>query len=340
MSKILVALSGGLDSAAVVLMLREQGFDVEALYIDMIGCQASRLRAIELAAKLDVTLHIENVEREFCTQIIQHTLSEHQAGRTPSPCARCNPQIKWRTLSAVADRLAIEKIATGHYIGIVQRGDRFFVASALDPIKDQSYYLWALDQDILSRAVTPLGGFLKRDVRAFLADRGFGSLALGGESMGLCFLRGQSYTDFLATNLPVALGQVRNTLGEVVGEHNGFQLYTIGQKRGFVSSELGEVRAIEPSTNRVVVGESLYAKKLYLTDCVINSLDFDHIWVKVRGLGRNPQGEVRVERYGDCLLVCLLEDQAWAPAAGQPVVLYSSDLLVAGGLLSADTTLV
>lgn len=335
MSKILVALSGGLDSAAVVLMLRDKGFQIEALYIDMTGSEESRSKAVELAERLDVRLHIENVEHKFRTQIVDFALSEHQCARTPSPCALCNPQIKWSTLVAVADRLGIEKIATGHYVNIVKRGERFFISVGVDPAKDQSYYLWALDQSVLSRAITPLGALFKRDVRTFLAERGFEALASGGESMGLCFLEGQSYNEFIASHLPISPGEVLNVDGEVMGTHDGFQLYTVGQKRGFRAEARGEVRSIDHVLNRLVVGEPLYATDLILTNCVVNTLDADRIRVKVRGLGRNPEGYASVEFRGDCLYVHLIDDKAWAPAAGQPVVLYSDDILIAGGDASA-----
>lgn len=337
-NRVLVALSGGLDSAAVVLMLRERGYLVEALYIDMLGDDQARMRAVELADRLGVKLHVEDVRKRFKREIIDFVLSEHQRGRTPSPCARCNPLIKWRVLAQVADSISIPLIATGHYVRTVEHGGQHFVASGIDPAKDQSYYLWALDEDILSRALTPLGDFLKTDVRKYLLDRGFEALASGGESMGLCFLSKTSYRDFLCSNLPIRAGKVVDSHGDHVGSHDGFQLYTVGQKRGFVSDVRGEIRRVDARANTIEVGDPIFAGRLYGDNCVWRGEQSLSLWAKVRGLGRNPKGRASIElsespSYGLTMIVSLHDDRAWAPCVGQPVVLYDGDRVVGGAVL-------
>lgn len=336
MNRALVALSGGIDSAAVTLVLREAGYQVQALYIDMLGDRAMREKAIDMARRLDVKLHIEDVQSQFKSLIVDFTLAEHQSGRTASPCAVCNPAIKWATLLTVADRLGIEKIATGHYVRIEHSDGEYFINKGVDPSKDQSYYLWALDQRVLSRAITPLGSMTKREVREYLLGEGFSDLSSSGESMGLCFMQGRSYADFLRHALDPKKGDVVDPQGQVVGDHDGYQLYTIGQKRGFRSVAPGEVRRIDPTSNQIEIGSALMCTELCVENFVLHEplpLNLEGLTVKIRGIGRNPQGGVRLDVRGDRLHITLEKDEAWAVCAGQPVVIYRADRVVGGGIL-------
>lgn len=340
---VLVALSGGMDSAATVLMLRERGFRVTALYMDMFGAQAERERAILTARSLDVELLIEDVSEMFRNEIIHYVLREHQAGRTPAPCSRCNPRIKWNILLAVADRMGIVKVATGHYVRIIKSDGAYWVGRGADPTKDQSYYLWALTPKVLERALTPLGDYTKHEIRAYLSQHGYRAIAGSAESMGVCFLAGTGYADFLAENMELYSGDVVDKEGRVVGRHRGYQLYTVGQKRGFESSvRSGAVMTVDARGNRLIVtdcAEDLYVGQFFLEQWVVSDLDEllsrDDISVMVRGIGRNPQGCCSVSRYDDRLLrVDLRDDRAWALAAGQPAVLYIGERVVAGGIIT------
>lgn len=336
---VLVALSGGLDSAATVLILREQGFEVRALYIDMTGSAVARAQAEATAHELGVELEVENVELHFRQQIIQHTLESHLRGGTPSPCGRCNPLIKWDVLCRVADRLGIFHIATGHYIRISTHDNKRYVSQGNDPAKDQSYYLWSLSQNTLERAITPLGSMLKSQVRSYLAERGFKRIGSSSESMSLCFLGGLSYNNFIRTHTNPIPGHVIDSMGHIVGSHSGYQLYTIGQRRGFECSLAGAaVIRIIPELNRIEISadpEALYCDQFLVRDLVIVNEDefFDatDMWVKVRGIGCNPDGFCRVEKHE---LGVLVYARAWAAAADQPVIFYIGNRVVAGGLLS------
>lgn len=336
MNRVLVALSGGIDSAAVSLMLRADGYRVQALYIDMLGDVTARAKAIDMARRLGIELHIEDVRSQFKRSIVDFTLAEHQLGRTASPCAVCNPAIKWATLLQVADRLGIEKIATGHYVRIEHSKGEYFINKGVDPSKDQSYYLWALDQRVLSRAITPLGSMTKREVRAHLLDEGFSDLSTSGESMGLCFMQGRSYADFLRHALDPQKGDVVDHHGQVVGDHDGYQLYTIGQKRGFRSATPGEVRRIDPAVNKIEIGPALMCTELWVENFVLHEswpLNGDGLSIKIRGIGRNPQGEAHLNIVDHRLHITLCQDKAWAVCAGQPVVIYRGDRVVGGGVL-------
>lgn len=348
-SDILVALSGGLDSAAVVLLLRRQGYNPAGLYIDMLGSSSERERAETTAARLGIDLTIEDVHAEFQQQIVQHLLSQHDLGVTPAPCSRCNPLIKWSVLARVADRLGIEHIATGHYVKVVRHGARCHFARGVDPSKDQSYYLWGVNETLRRRAVTPLGDYTKAEVRAMLAEWGYSEISARRESMGVCFLGGVGYGDFLRRNLQLTPGEVCDIDGNAVGEHQGYQLYTIGQRRGFDTAVAGSVIGVEPALNRVIVGsdQQLLSSTLWLHDWIFEpnepigpteaaeiASSEDNVTVMVRGVGRNPKGTARVEVDGDSLVVRLLHDTAWAAAAGQPVALYVGECVVGGGILA------
>ena len=346
MEKILTALSGGIDSAATVILLREHGFEPEALYLDMAGDRASRRKAAETARQLKVKLHTEDIRDEFRRRVIDQTLSEHNAGRTPSPCAVCNPQVKWRFLAGVADRLGIGLISTGHYIRITHQDGVLYVVRGVDPAKDQSYYLWGLGQEVLKRAVTPLGDFTKTEIRALLAGHGLMELAGGSESMGVCFLKDGSYRKFLEENLSdgIAPGEVVNRQGNIIGRHEGYQLYTIGQKRGFsAGSEEVHITHIDAPANRITVSDDpeelyssvLFGEGLYAPDP--GRLASEGLKVAIRGLGRNPEGACKVtpgER--GAVTVELEGGRAWAAAPGQPMVFYDGDAVVGGAFLAGS----
>lgn len=352
--RVLVALSGGMDSAATVLFLREAGYEPCALFLDMLDDPAERERAIRTAEWLEVPLRVEPVADLFRETIIQYVLDAHSRGLTPAPCSRCNPLIKWKLLAEHADRSGIRYLSTGHYVRVVRRQDGTgksisFFARGIDPAKDQSYYLWAVPSPIIERAVMPLGTMTKAEVREKLAlTYGLRQISERKESMGVCFLKGQPYGQFLQENLSPSVlrpGCVVDTTGQTVGTHLGTPLYTIGQKKGYTCSSSGcSVIGIDVTRNQIVVGppERLLSRHLVLNQWQANSVDLlreqEELTVMVRGIGRNPRGKCRVEiRDGERMDIFLSEDNAWAAAPGQPAAIYSGDLVVGGGILEAAT---
>ena len=331
---VLLGFSGGMDSVAAVDILRQQGLSVTALTLNTTGDDQMLQMATSKAVTLGVEHVIKDVRQEFEQQIVRYFLSSYLAGRTPAPCTLCNPLIKWHHLIAEADRLGIDAVATGHYFNVVQHDGRYYVAKALDARKDQSYYLWGLSQDTLSRIITPMGRMIKQEINPILSK--------SKESMGLCFLQGQSYGEFIKTHTPEACvaGDIVTQRGCVVGRHDGVAFYTIGQKRGVETSVMGaRVVAIDAERNLLIVGENddLYHQILDVDRCNIVSreefLESKDIRVVVRGVGRNPEGYVRrVEDLGGKYRV-ELENPAWAPAVGQPIVFYRGDRVIGGGFL-------
>ena len=334
--RVLLGFSGGIDSVTSVRLLRERGYDVVTLTLDMVGDEQLLRRASQRASELGVEHHILEVREAFCRHVVDYFTSSYLCGQTPAPCSVCNPAIKWRFMSDYADRLGIEHIASGHYFNVVQHNGKFYVARALDLSKDQSYYLWGLDQTTLSRIVTPMGNMIKEQVKADFADK--------RESMGVCFLQGQLYRDFIASRCPSALhkGAVVDASGSVVGKHDGIAFYTVGQKRGFECSLAGAVVVdVDAEHNRLVVGSNndLYKQTIDISDCVVvdveELLTADDISVVVRGLGRNPEGFLqRVEPLSDGYRLHL-STPAWALALGQPVVLYRGERVLGGGFIVA-----
>lgn len=347
---ILVALSGGLDSAAAVLFLREAGYRPRALFLDMLDSEQACRQAAEAADALGVELIVEPCADQFRQEVIDYVLAGHATGSTPAPCSRCNPRIKWRLLAEAADRLGIFHIATGHYVRTIRHNNGYFYfRRGIDPAKDQSYYLWDVPESLIRRAVLPLGNYTKAEVRAILKEKyGLTGLAQRRESMGVCFLGCSSYGDFLRTHLPEELlraGEVVDLSGKIIGRHEGCPLYTAGQKRGFtLFDDIHKgvaVVGVDIKRTRVIAGpdEALYRRELILKEwravCPEELLDrSDDLRIMIRGIGRNPEGGCRLQVLNDRRLhITLRQDKAWAPMPGQPAVFYLDDRVVGGGIL-------
>lgn len=348
---ILVALSGGMDSAAAVLKLRGEGFRPVGLYIDMLGDAAARRHAEETAERLGIELFIENCETRFRHEVSDYFVRAYLAGQTPAPCSQCNPSIKWKITAEVADRIGIEKIATGHYCQTETVDNQTYITRGADPAKDQSYYLWGLGPEILRRAVFPLGGFRKQEVRQFLTAAGYSAIERQRESMSVCFLGGGGYENFIrqrADELGITIteGNIVDTNEHVVARHRGLPFYTIGQKRGIDGGQ--SVIGIDASTNRIIVGsnENLYTNTLIINDWQAINIDellsSSQVAVMVRGIGRNPEGyaEIAISQDEPAKLIVRLENPAWAIAAGQPAVFYIGNRVVGGGIMEGPSPVV
>ena len=332
---VVLGFSGGMDSVTAAKKLTSEGWRVVAVTLDTVGDTAMLDKAQRIASELGIEHHIVDVKEAFQREIIDYFISEYKRGHTPAPCTVCNSAVKWRYLVAQADALGVEKVATGHYFRIEKDGDKFFVACAADGAKDQSYYLWNLPQSTLSRIITPMSEMLKSEVREGFADK--------RESMGICFLRGQSYRDFLVKHAPEVLrcGDIVNVAGDKVGQHDGVAFYTIGQKRGMELSEGGlSVVGIDAERSQIVVGENclLYKSTLDITRCnIVDEEEFmsaDDVSLVVRGIGRNPQGFILKKEPIEGGYRIVLDDPAWAPAIGQPVVFYRRNRVLGGGFIA------
>lgn len=308
-----------------------EGYHVVALTIDTMGDEEMLHKARTKAEEIGAEWLMYDAREEFKREIIDYFCQEYAMGHTPAPCTRCNPLIKWRTLLNEANRLGIKRIATGHYFNIEKRNERYYVTKGIDESKDQSYYLWGLSQEILSRAITPMGNAIKSDVKQAFKDK--------SESMGICFLNGLPYAEFLCNRgIDMPDGDIVTRNGEVCGRHNGIARYTIGQRRGVGIPEGMRVIGIDATHNHIIVGENelLFHNQLHIAHCNIvdeeELLSAKDITVKIRGIGRNPQLPVSVEATHGGYIV-KTQDPAWAPAIGQPLVFYRNNWVIGGGIV-------
>lgn len=343
---VLVGMSGGIDSTAVCHMLLAQGYKVVGFTFITCGAGiAAAQSAKELADRLGIEHHVADVRDEFHKLVIEPFIDSYLSGFTPNPCVNCNPAVKFRLLEEWADKLGCRYIATGHYVKVVSQdngGERkYFIVTGDDDRKDQSYFLWRLTQQQLSRLLLPLGGMDKPSVVEYLKQNGFETLAKGGESMEVCFILGD-YRDFLKENVPdveerFGGGSFVDCEGRVLGKHKGYPFYTIGQRKG-LGIALGYpayVIKINPAKNTVMLGEEekLVAHYMLVDEPLwVDSVPED-LTVRVR-YRSHPVKCDAPEAVGDGRwLVCLYEPVS-AITPGQSAVFYCRNTVVGGAFIA------
>ena len=334
---VFLGISGGIDSAASVLLLKQQGYVVVGVYLQM----TSVVPNIEnLKESLDIDIIVKDVRSKFKSHILDNFMSGYLKGQTPSPCVECNYLVKWRVLREVALANNSQYWATGHYCRTELQNDKYYIRKGVDSLKDQSYYLWKLDQDILKGALFPLGEYTKEAIYEMMSKRGYEVFVKKKQSMGICFLLGQKLGEFLTENISsdfIKPGKIVDTQGVQVGTHRGYPLYTIAQKKGMGLQKGDCVIDIVPSQNQLVVGsrELLYKSEIEIID--YNFVDTEEVISSkilkmiVRGVGENPDGYVNLDFVSSTELIASLDSPAWAVTSGQPVVFYIDDRVVGGG---------
>ena len=353
--RVLVGMSGGIDSSVVCLMLQEQGYEVVGVTLRTWDVPShfstpgqeepdEVLEARSLARRLGIEHHVADVREEFRQVIVRYFIDEYMRGRTPNPCVLCNPMFKERVLCEWADRTGCACIATGHYCRLVDKDGYRYIVTGDDSTKDQSYFLWKLPQTILRRMIFPLGGMTKADVRTYLAEKGFEAKARGGESMEICFID-KDYREFLKEHCPdiderIGPGWFVDSKGLKLGQHKGFAYYTIGQRKG-LEIALGKpayVLKINPAKNTVMLGdaEQLKAEYMLLEDVsIINReelLACPELSVRIRYRSRPIPCRVFPLGNGHLLVRFLAEASAITP--GQSAVFYDGNRVLGGGFIA------
>ena len=349
--KVLVGMSGGTDSFVACLLLRQQGFEPVGLTLVMWTKGTDETEpayvkeARQLAASFAMPHYTLDVSEQFRHSIVGNFVSEYMQGRTPNPCVQCNRHIKLKYLLAEADRLGCEYIATGHYAQVMHTKDCCYVAKGVDVRKDQSYFLWGVEQHVLQRLLLPLGGLTKQEVRRIAMDCGFERIAQKADSQDICFVEG-NYRDFLRTYNPeidsmVGPGKFVNVDGRVLGAHKGYPFYTIGQRKG-LEIALGVpayVLRIDAAKNEITIGDKqqLLTSEMQLSDCCFSCMDSlsdnEVLLVKIRYKSMAVQGylEEWTEHTARVRFVTPIE----AVTPGQSAVLYRNECVVGGGIIMA-----
>lgn len=346
MDKILIGISGGIDSAVTAAIFKELGFDVTGMHIHLSERSTESTDKLnKLSEVLAIDIIESNLQEKFKNTVIKYFRSEHLKGHSPSPCAICNPAFKWKELIAMANKIGIEKVGTGHYIQKTQKDGLWWIEKGTDELKDQSYFLWGLGQDMLERIITPLGKITKKQTRELAEKHKLGFLQAQKESTGLCFAGKLSYHELLNKHIPelknIGPGKIIDTQGKIIGTHKGFAYYTIGQKKGLELNATDSLCVIEidAKNNQLVVGNPmhLWKKSFKVRDFKFHSfdkaLDAKQLEVKIRGFGWNPKGYASISRLNRDELLVELENPAWAVAPGQPAVFYENGLLLGGGIV-------
>jgi len=359
--KVLVAMSGGIDSTVTAMMLHNQGYEVIGItmktwdYANSGGskketgcCSLDSINdARTVAVDMDFHHFIVDIREEFGDYVIDNFVDEYIAGRTPNPCVLCNTHIKWSALLKRADQLDCEFIATGHYAKIGEENGRKFVTKAVDDHKDQSYVLWGLSQECLNRSKFPLGPFTKPEVRQMAKDWGYDELSKKGESYEICFVPDNDYRGFLKRRDPsleakVKGGRFVNKNGELLGEHEGYPFYTIGQRKG-LGLAFGVpmyVTDINAETNTVVLGEVDELLRNGMRVAQVNPQKYAAIpdGMEARTMIRyNDKGALAKLTNVDSQVQVEFMANVSGVAPGQSAVFYEGDDVVGGGLIYASS---
>jgi tRNA-uridine 2-sulfurtransferase len=357
--RVLVAMSGGIDSTAAAMMMHEQGYEVVGItmktwdYANSGGskketgcCSLDSINdARAVAVKMGFHHFIVDIREEFGDYVIDNFVDEYLAGRTPNPCVLCNTHIKWSALLKRADALDCEFIATGHYAVVNELAGRKFITKSADMKKDQSYVLWGLNQECLDRTQFPLGHMQKPDVRNYVHAAGYEEFSKKAESYEICFVPDNDYRGFLKRRVPELQAQVNggtfvNAQGEVIGTHEGYPFYTIGQRKG-LGTAFGKpmfVTKIVPETNTVVLGDM---SELFKNSVAVGK-------VNLQKYATIPEGGLETTtqiRYNDGGAVSNIKSgfngnidveffaNVKGVAPGQSAVFYEGDDVVGGGII-------
>jgi tRNA-specific 2-thiouridylase len=354
MARVIVGMSGGVDSSVTAALLKQAGHDVIGVTLNVWpdlpnmpdvqredACCA--LGAVEdarrVADKVDIPYYVLNFREVFEDRVIKDFVQTYASGRTPNPCIRCNQFIKFDALLVKARQLGAQYVATGHYARI-EHGRPNRLRKAADSAKDQSYVLYVMSQDRLGAAMMPLGDFTKASTRQVAAELGL-SVANKPESQDICFVPFKRYTEFIELYAPDVLqpGPIVDQEGHVLGEHRGVALHTIGQRRGLgiATGQPLFVTSLEPATNTVVVGgpEALLKSSCRLDEVnwIAGTPPAEPLRVMGKARYRSPEVACTVRAEADGLVVVDFDQPQKALTPGQALVLYDGEYVLGGGTI-------
>jgi len=355
-TRIIVGMSGGVDSSVAAWLLKEQGFDVVGLFMknwedddddEFCASRQDLIDAVSVADVIGIDIDTVNFSAEYKDRVFGNFLAEYQAGRTPNPDVLCNAEIKFRAFLDHALRLGAQRIATGHYAQVRQVDGLFQLLKAEDGTKDQSYFLYRLDQAQLSKTLFPLGKMYKRDVRELARKLGLPNHDKK-DSTGICFIGERPFRDFLSRYLPTRPGDVRTQEGETVGQHSGLMYHTIGQRQGLGiggrkdgTGEPWYVAAKDMAANTLIVvpghdHPALFADALTATNLnwISGAKPRCHWVYGAKTRYRQKDAPCEIERVDPEQCEIKFAEPQWAITAGQSVVVYESKVCLGGGIIT------
>jgi len=336
--RVVVAMSGGVDSSVAAFLLKEQGFDVIGLTMRLSSAPSGD--AERVARRLGIPHRVVDYRREFERDVIKYFCSEYKKGRTPNPCVVCNRKIKFGKLLESAKALDADFLATGHYarIGRDEAFGRYFIREAADKSKDQSYFLFDLDQRQLKSMLFPLGDIEKAEVKKIAKAAGLKAVHDKPESQDICFIRGKGYREFISGRIKgIRPGKVVDTRGKYMGMHKGIAFYTIGQREGLgiAAGKPIYVVKLDPRRNEVTVGDAGEVKGRELTANNVR-------WMCKDGLSKPVRAQAKI-RYNRRKLACritplsarrvkaVFDEPQHAITPGQALVVYDGEKVLGGG---------
>lgn len=353
-TRVIVGMSGGVDSSVSAALLLEQGYQVEGLFMknwdeddgtEYCTAREDLADAQAVSDRLGIKLHTANFAAEYWDNVFEYFLEEYKAGRTPNPDILCNREIKFKAFLDYALMLGADLIATGHYTRRAERDGQTLLLRGLDANKDQSYFLHAVGGEQIARTLFPVGELEKPEVRR-IAEKYQLATARKKDSTGICFIGERRFTDFLKQYLPAQPGEIETTDGQVIGRHHGLMYHTIGQRQGLgigglqgASDDPWYVLRKDLERNVLVVGQGndhpwLFSSALACSNIYwVNPLDVTEplrLTAKVRY--RQPDQACTLERTTDGYLIRFDEPQR-AVTPGQSVVLYQDDVCLGGGVI-------
>ena len=364
--KVIIGLSGGVDSAVSALLLLKQGYEVEGMFMrnwdsfmnnDVLGnpndfndvCPQEKdyMDAVETARILGIKLHRVDFVEEYWNNVFSYFLDEYKHYRTPNPDILCNKEIKFKCFLNEAKKLGCDYIAMGHYARVIHDGDKHHLLKGLDGNKDQSYFLCQLSKDQIKDALFPIGELTKPEVRKIALDNNI-NVAKKKDSTGVCFIGERNFKLFLKNYLPAQPGLMKTLDGKVVGHHDGIMYYTIGQRHGLSIGGPGEAWFVigkDAKENVLLVGQGDMQDYLFSNRCLINRLNFleedikdrldkgESVELSAKFRYRQADVKVTVKKYDEEYLEVLYPSKSKAVTPGQECALYLNDIVVGGGTI-------
>jgi len=349
MKKVFVGVSGGVDSSVSAALLKDKGYDVTGVFIkvwqpDFIECNwKDEMRdAMRVCAKLDIPFLLCDLEKDYKEGVVDYMIEEYKIGRTPNPDVMCNKEVKFKAFLNFALEKGVDYIATGHYAQNIKKEDYFSLYESKDKEKDQTYFIWNVNQKILKKTLFPIGHLKKEEVRDIARKKNL-LTSDKKDSQGLCFIGHIDMKDFLKRFIDTKPGKVLNEKGEIVGKHSGSILYTIGERHNFeifqkvYNEKIYYVTSKNLDKNTITISENKknYDSKIIKLDNVslTRKIEFENTEIEARIRYRQPLSKAKIKHYSKSELTIEFNELQNSVTSGQSLVIYKNGECLGGGVI-------